>query len=163
MGNWPWCSQEEHGSADKRFRFTLTSLSNPRRCIGFARRRVGRGGRVILDRVSTPHDDFWRSLDFTIHEPNNKLESQEEKPSGDISESVSVYSSNSETVLVDRTTIGDSESVTAVETAVKKEPVEEGVELLALAPPTKEETDNMVEFLRSLRRDWYVLIYLFYI
>lgn len=68
-GNWPWCSKEENGKAEPRYRFTLTSLSNPRRCIGFARRRIGRGGRVILDRVTTDYDDLWRTLDFTIVEP----------------------------------------------------------------------------------------------
>ncbi|XP_076269044.1 enhancer of Polycomb isoform X2 [Rhynchophorus ferrugineus] len=68
MGNWPWCSREDNGTADKKFRFTLTSLSNPQRCIGFARRRVGRGGRIILDRISTNYDDFWRGLDFSILE-----------------------------------------------------------------------------------------------
>lgn len=70
MGNWPWCSKEENGLADKRFRFTLTSLSNPRRCIGFGRRRMGRGGRVILDRINTNYDDLWRRLDFSIVEPS---------------------------------------------------------------------------------------------
>lgn len=43
----------------------------PRRCIGFARRRIGRGGRVILDRVSTDYDDYWRTLDYTIYESSN--------------------------------------------------------------------------------------------
>lgn len=45
LGNWPWCSPEEGGLADKRYRFCLTSISRPNRCIGFSRRRVGRGGR----------------------------------------------------------------------------------------------------------------------
>jgi len=45
LGNWPWCSQEEGGLGDKRYRYSITSLSQPQRCIGFARRRVGRGGR----------------------------------------------------------------------------------------------------------------------
>ncbi|XP_066260751.1 enhancer of polycomb homolog 1 [Euwallacea similis] len=67
-GDWPWCSPQENGAGDKRFRFTLTSLSN-RKCVGFARRRVGRGGRIILDRAATDCDDFWRGLDFTIVEP----------------------------------------------------------------------------------------------
>ncbi|KAL1500742.1 hypothetical protein ABEB36_006187 [Hypothenemus hampei] len=68
LGNWSWCSRSDNGSGDKRFRFTLASLSN-RKCIGFARRRMGRGGRVILDRIATDYDDFWRSLDFSIIEP----------------------------------------------------------------------------------------------
>lgn len=36
------------------------------RCIGFARRRVGRGGRIILDRASTSYDEIWSRLDYTI-------------------------------------------------------------------------------------------------
>lgn len=44
LGNWPWCNPEEGGKGDKRHRFSLTVLPGGR-CIGFARRRVGRGGR----------------------------------------------------------------------------------------------------------------------
>ncbi|PNF43005.1 Enhancer of polycomb-like protein 1 [Cryptotermes secundus] len=67
LGNWPWCSREEGGLADRRYRYCLTSISNPeRRCIGFARRRIGRGGRVILDRASTEVDDIFAALDFTV-------------------------------------------------------------------------------------------------
>lgn len=48
-GNWPWVPPDEGGGGDPRFRFSLTSLSHPsRRCIGFARRRVGRGGRWVI-------------------------------------------------------------------------------------------------------------------
>ncbi|XP_034838529.1 uncharacterized protein E(Pc) isoform X2 [Maniola hyperantus] len=50
---------------DERTRFTLTSINHPYpRCIGFARRRLGRGGRVILDRIATPLDDLWSNLPF---------------------------------------------------------------------------------------------------
>ncbi|XP_023938112.2 uncharacterized protein LOC112045944 isoform X2 [Bicyclus anynana] len=50
---------------DERARFTLTSINHPYpRCIGFARRRVGRGGRVLLDRIATPLDDLWPNLPF---------------------------------------------------------------------------------------------------
>lgn len=45
-GNWPWAPPEEGGLGDKRYRFCLTSVSQPKpRCVGFARRRLGRGGR----------------------------------------------------------------------------------------------------------------------
>lgn len=44
-GNWPWVSPSEGGLGDSRFRYCLTSLNWPRRCIGLARRRLGRGGR----------------------------------------------------------------------------------------------------------------------
>ena len=38
--------------------YTLTSISN-RRCLGFCRRRIGRGGRLVLDRLSSKWDDSW--------------------------------------------------------------------------------------------------------
>ncbi|XP_050673543.1 uncharacterized protein LOC126971337 isoform X1 [Leptidea sinapis] len=48
---------------DERTRFTLTSIRQPYpQYVGFARRRVGRGGRVILDRVKTPLDPLWPIL-----------------------------------------------------------------------------------------------------
>ncbi|XP_019962632.2 enhancer of polycomb homolog 1 isoform X1 [Paralichthys olivaceus] len=62
-GNWPWVSPSEGGLGDPRFRFCLTSLNTPRRCIGLARRRVGRGGRVLLDRAHTDLDNICQSLD----------------------------------------------------------------------------------------------------
>ncbi|PSN50502.1 hypothetical protein C0J52_10716 [Blattella germanica] len=54
LGNWPWCSREEGGLADRRYRYCLTSIAIPeRRCVGFARRRIGRGGRLHF-RPKTP-------------------------------------------------------------------------------------------------------------
>jgi len=56
-GNWPWAPPDEGGLGDKRYRFCLTSVSQPKsRCVGFARRRLGRGGRIIFDRT-WPHPD----------------------------------------------------------------------------------------------------------
>ncbi|CAL8320669.1 unnamed protein product [Merluccius merluccius] len=46
-----------------RHRHSLTALCVPRRCIGPARRRMGRGGRVILDRASDGADTVLRQLD----------------------------------------------------------------------------------------------------
>lgn len=61
--------QEKH--FDCHFPFTLilpfVLLCRPR-CIGFARRRLGRGGRVIIDRIATDFDDLWSRLDYTIVE-----------------------------------------------------------------------------------------------
>ncbi|XP_069588994.1 enhancer of polycomb homolog 2 [Ranitomeya imitator] len=51
------------GLARLRYKHCLTTLTVPRRCIGFARRRLGRGGRVIMDRVSTQHDPTLQQLD----------------------------------------------------------------------------------------------------
>ncbi|KMQ96584.1 enhancer of polycomb-like protein [Lasius niger] len=74
LGNWPWCDKSEGGLADKKYRFALTSISKPvPKCIGLARRRIGRGGRVILDRCPVDMDDMWSSLDFTIHDSKREL------------------------------------------------------------------------------------------
>lgn len=80
VANWPWCSPEDGGFGDKRYRYCLTSLSIPRpRCIGFARRRIGRGGRIMLDRAWTPLDDYWPDLDITLsHSAPNGLQPSNE-------------------------------------------------------------------------------------
>ncbi|XP_071447247.1 enhancer of polycomb homolog 1 isoform X2 [Hetaerina americana] len=87
LGNWPWCSREEGGMADRKYRYCLTSITKPQpQCIGFARRRLGRGGRVILDRACSSMDEYWASLDFTISEasPSNpKVGTSTEKPADD--------------------------------------------------------------------------------
>ncbi|XP_069052556.1 enhancer of polycomb homolog 2 isoform X2 [Lepisosteus oculatus] len=54
---------EQPELAGLRHRHCLTALTVPRRCIGFARRRVGRGGRVIMDRASSEHDHVLKQLD----------------------------------------------------------------------------------------------------
>lgn len=70
-GNWPWVPPDEGGGGDPRFRFSLTSLSYPtRRCVGFARRRRGRGGRMWLDRLNSPLDDLLMKTDFRDVGPN---------------------------------------------------------------------------------------------
>ncbi|KAF7241736.1 hypothetical protein EYD10_11845, partial [Varanus komodoensis] len=46
-----------------RYRHCLTTLTVPRRCIGFARRRIGRGGRVLMDRIATEHDPVLKQID----------------------------------------------------------------------------------------------------
>ncbi|XP_046709784.1 enhancer of polycomb homolog 1 isoform X1 [Silurus meridionalis] len=65
-GSWPWCGEAEGGSCDPRFQYSLTSLSAPRRCLGLARRRVGRGGRVLLDRTHSDLDGIFHNLDSHI-------------------------------------------------------------------------------------------------
>uniref|UniRef100_A0A8K9UFE9 Enhancer of polycomb homolog n=1 Tax=Oncorhynchus mykiss TaxID=8022 RepID=A0A8K9UFE9_ONCMY len=62
-GNWPWVSPSGGGLGDPHFRYCLTSLTVPRRCVGLARRRMGRGGRVLLDRAHTDLDNIFHSLD----------------------------------------------------------------------------------------------------
>uniref|UniRef100_H2SM82 Enhancer of polycomb homolog n=1 Tax=Takifugu rubripes TaxID=31033 RepID=H2SM82_TAKRU len=63
VGGWPWCGPGEDGLAEARFRYSLTTLTVPRRCLGMARRRVGRGGRVLLDRAHTDYDNIFHGLD----------------------------------------------------------------------------------------------------
>ncbi|ESO87683.1 hypothetical protein LOTGIDRAFT_127385 [Lottia gigantea] len=64
LGNWPWSSKEEGGLGDKKYRYSLLSLPQPRNCVGYARRRVGRGGRVLIDRGYTPWDDTLDRMDL---------------------------------------------------------------------------------------------------
>ncbi|XP_055309269.1 uncharacterized protein LOC129573097 [Sitodiplosis mosellana] len=74
-GHWPWETKSEHSA---KYRFTLTSIRHPKvRCIGFSRRRRGRGGRIVLDRISTNMDEFWANLDYTIYSGNTKLTAKE--------------------------------------------------------------------------------------
>uniref|UniRef100_A0A8C3RKT8 Enhancer of polycomb homolog n=1 Tax=Cyanoderma ruficeps TaxID=181631 RepID=A0A8C3RKT8_9PASS len=63
-GNWPWSSPKEGRLGDVRYRYCLTTLTVPQRCIGFARRRVGRGGRVLLDRAHSDYDNAFHHLDL---------------------------------------------------------------------------------------------------
>lgn len=65
LGNWPWHSPEDGGLGKKKFRYNLCSLSQPPRCIGYARRRMGRGGRVLLDRAVTPWDETLHQIDMS--------------------------------------------------------------------------------------------------
>ncbi|XP_063308691.1 enhancer of polycomb homolog 1 isoform X1 [Pelobates fuscus] len=71
-GNWPWCSPEQGGLGDIRYRYCLTTLTVPGRCIGFARRRVARGGRVVLDRAYSDYDSAFSQLDvYTLSSPEH--------------------------------------------------------------------------------------------
>ncbi|XP_068426683.1 enhancer of polycomb homolog 1-like isoform X2 [Clinocottus analis] len=63
VGSWPWCGPWDGGLAEARFRYSLTTLTVPRRCLGMARRREGRGGRVLLDRAFTDYDNVFNGLD----------------------------------------------------------------------------------------------------
>lgn len=63
VSGWPWSDPAEGGVADVRYRYSLTTLTVPRRCLGLARRRVGRGGRVLLDRAHSEWDTVYHGLD----------------------------------------------------------------------------------------------------
>ncbi|XP_071218245.1 enhancer of polycomb homolog 1-like isoform X2 [Salvelinus alpinus] len=63
VGSWPWVSPSEGGLGDTRYRYCLTTLTVPPRCLGMARRRLGRGGRLLLDRAHTDFDNVFHGLD----------------------------------------------------------------------------------------------------
>nr|XP_061795276.1 enhancer of polycomb homolog 1-like isoform X3 [Nerophis lumbriciformis] len=63
VGCWPWSPGWEDGLAHTRYRYSLTTLTVPRRCQGLARRRLGRGGRVLLDRAHSDYDNVFHELD----------------------------------------------------------------------------------------------------
>ncbi|KAF5304769.1 hypothetical protein FQA39_LY09546 [Lamprigera yunnana] len=174
-GNWPWCSQEENGSSDKKYRYTLTSLTHPRRCIGFARRRLGRGGRVILDRVATNVDDFWRTVDFTIYDPKSTecktSEIKQDHCSGfnsnlvtnlDIGSHLNNNSNYLKTNIKHEFNHNDtnlrtsvSESVFSENSVIKQEPTDNIEEWSTpVGNNSSKEQQEMVEFLQEVRRDW---------
>ncbi|KAJ8415026.1 hypothetical protein AAFF_G00007240 [Aldrovandia affinis] len=64
-----WNHPELAGLEALRYRHCLTALSRPRCCLGLARRRVGRGGRMILDRASSEHDHILKRLDPEVFTP----------------------------------------------------------------------------------------------
>uniref|UniRef100_A0A3B3RJU5 Enhancer of polycomb homolog n=1 Tax=Paramormyrops kingsleyae TaxID=1676925 RepID=A0A3B3RJU5_9TELE len=62
-GNLLWDHPELAGMSPLPFRHSHVVLSVPWRCLGLARRRMGRGGRVILDRTSSEYDQILKPLD----------------------------------------------------------------------------------------------------
>lgn len=171
-GNWPWTSPADNGPADRKYRYALTSLRAPRRCVGFARRRLGRGGRVVLDRAATDLDDFWRTCDFTIYDnaraPSTGASAGAAAPAGGRASDKSgdalrlgadggfgwngvKTELNGDCLDRWRTSETDSEFVIKVKEEVKAE--EESERGFAGCAP-KEEMDEMVEFLKTVRRDW---------
>lgn len=87
-GNWPWTSPKDGGLGDVRYRYCLTTLTVPQRCIGFARRRVGRGGRVLMDRAHSDCDSMFRHLDLEMlsspqHSPVNQFANTSETNTSD--------------------------------------------------------------------------------
>jgi len=79
VAGWPWESPEEGGLADPRHRFTLASFTQPSRqpFVAFIRRRIGRGGRIIFDRIRPPPDQLLPSLqpfETSIHDVLSETE-----------------------------------------------------------------------------------------
>ncbi|KAL0963909.1 hypothetical protein UPYG_G00315240 [Umbra pygmaea] len=79
-----WDHPELAGMDALRHRHSLTALSVPQRCVGLARRRVGRGGRVLMDRASSELDSVLKQLDSATRPgppdlPDPRLPSQNHK------------------------------------------------------------------------------------
>ncbi|XP_017350703.1 enhancer of polycomb homolog 1b isoform X1 [Ictalurus punctatus] len=70
QGSWPWSDPAEGGLGDSRYRYSLTTLTIPHRCVGLARRRVGRGGRVLLDRAYSDWDAMYYGLGLGSSSPS---------------------------------------------------------------------------------------------
>jgi enhancer of polycomb-like protein len=63
----PWDYDVDDEENDRRRRFHPAYVITPRlKSVGFARRRLGRGGRIVLDRAGVNVDDVWSSLGYTI-------------------------------------------------------------------------------------------------
>jgi len=69
----PWVDPSEGGLGDRRFRFSCTSISSPQRVIGFARRRVGRGGRIYMDRGYSPLSEDLDELDNRLNSSSSSF------------------------------------------------------------------------------------------
>jgi len=57
-GAWPW------EGADSKFEYRVAAVADTyggkERCIGYSSRRVGRGGRIVVDRLTSRWDHLWR-------------------------------------------------------------------------------------------------------
>lgn len=140
---------------------------------------MGRGGRIILDRLSDDYDDFWRTLDYTIYEtgdvkpdkicavkdgPPNTFNNSLHDRSSSINNNARTdfikteFSHNSNDNNSARTSVSDvfiSESVSESQ-GIKQEPMEvqEAAEA-ADVHHSQAEQEEMTEFLRSVQ-SWYV-------
>ncbi|KAG8138833.1 putative Enhancer of polycomb-like protein [Naja naja] len=88
-GDGPWNTPKGGTLGDERNRYSLTTLTRPQKCIGFSRRRVGRGGRVLLDRAYSENNSAFCQLDS-------------ETPSSQLHSSVNQIANTSETNTSDR-------------------------------------------------------------
>ncbi|CAB0010508.1 unnamed protein product [Nesidiocoris tenuis] len=61
---WPSPEDEWSSEAKCRLRLGTLAMSDGPKFTGYFRRRVGRGGRVLIDRGSV--SDFWSSVDFSV-------------------------------------------------------------------------------------------------
>lgn len=153
---------------------------------------MGRGGRIILDRLSSNADDFWRTLDFTIYEPN--LTIPQCKSVGDVKSNVNSnknlytnldvnshlnnhidflktnvkselnYNDNSVRTSVNSV---DNGSFVNISHVIKQEPEEVNEEWSSSTAAYNvgsrdSQKDDTLKFLEEIRKDWYVYHFLIY-
>ncbi|XP_068261159.1 enhancer of polycomb homolog 1 isoform X3 [Nyctibius grandis] len=99
-GNWPWSNPKEGRLGDVRYRYCLTTLTVPQRCIGFARRRVGRGGRVLLDRAHSDYDDTFHQLDLEMFSSSQRSSISQFANTSEINTSDKSFSKDLSQILV---------------------------------------------------------------
>lgn len=61
VGSWPWCSNDEPNQSSSKYnkyKYCLAYLTaGPKeRFLGLSRRRIGRGGRIVIDRILPPEN-----------------------------------------------------------------------------------------------------------
>lgn len=126
---------------------------------------MGRGGRIILDRTHHDLDDFWRTVDFTIYEPSRTMitTTKSEYETNNISDTkltTSCYLNSDFGQCYDRLRTSNSGAVLletlGVATTVKSEPIDANdvEEQKMVGEMFKEEGDDVVEFLRRVRKEW---------
>lgn len=128
---------------------------------------MGRGGRIILDRAHHELDDFWRTVDFTIYEPTTTAAGNktEEEIVTNLSDTRLNCYSNSECDDRLRTNSNSSSiplSLFSGGVTVKNEPIEvkeeeDGEQTMVVEAETtsvKEEDDDVMEFLKTVRKEW---------
>lgn len=73
-GVWPWENPVPHCNniCNPRYRFSCLSIN--KRFVGFTRRRVGRGGRIWIDRTSSPNGITTAQLTSNLAEQTLELE-----------------------------------------------------------------------------------------
>uniref|UniRef100_A0A673IKX6 Enhancer of polycomb homolog n=1 Tax=Sinocyclocheilus rhinocerous TaxID=307959 RepID=A0A673IKX6_9TELE len=59
-GDWPWSGETDGGSCDPRFRYSLTTLTIPRRCVGLS---ICHSVSLLLDRAYSNLNGLFQSLD----------------------------------------------------------------------------------------------------
>ncbi|XP_019748460.1 enhancer of polycomb homolog 1-like isoform X1 [Hippocampus comes] len=119
VGAWPWSPGWEGGLAHSRYCYSLTTLTVPRRCQGLARRRLGRGGRVLLDRAHSDYDNVFHELDPKTLDCATKTLDCAPPPSGSCSPAASKFASTSPINTSDRSSSSPPSDLSQILLSIK--------------------------------------------